>query len=121
VLIAEPVRPLDGIEHMPLPVVFSHIAKRGGNTALRCNRMRACREDLGNAGRLEARFGHAHGGAQTGTASTDDNNIIGMVNNGISRSHGMSLSLKRDTENGENRGCSDENADKSDRDLRCEL
>src|SRR6476469_8439225 len=31
VLIAEPVRPLDGVVHVPLPAVLAHVAERGGD------------------------------------------------------------------------------------------
>jgi hypothetical protein len=41
ILVAQPVRPLDGVVHVPAPVVLAHIAKRRGNAALRCNRVRA--------------------------------------------------------------------------------
>lgn len=36
-------------------------------------------EDLGDAGGLEALFGHAERGAQTGVAGTYDDNVIGMA------------------------------------------
>ena len=35
VLVAEPVRPLDGVVHVPAPVVLAHVAERGGDAALR--------------------------------------------------------------------------------------
>src|SRR6267154_569896 len=39
VLVAEPVRSLDGVVHVPAPVVLAHIAERGRNSALRRHRM----------------------------------------------------------------------------------
>ena len=46
VLIAEPVRTLDGVVKMEAPVVFAHVAERGGDTALRRHGVRTRREDL---------------------------------------------------------------------------
>ena len=49
VLVAEPVGALDCVVHMPTPVVFAHVAKCSGNAALRGNRVRARRENFGDA------------------------------------------------------------------------
>ena len=46
VLVAEPVRPLDRVVHVPAPVVVAHIAERGGDAALRRDGMAAGREHL---------------------------------------------------------------------------
>ena len=46
ILIAQPVRPLYGIVHVPAPIIVTHIAECGANPALRSNGMAACREDL---------------------------------------------------------------------------
>ena len=59
VLIAEPVRALDGVVHVPAPVVGAHVAERGGNAALRRDRMRARGEHLGDAGGLAGRPGRS--------------------------------------------------------------
>jgi hypothetical protein len=40
ILVAQIVRPFDGVVHMPVPIVFFHIAERSGNTTLRRHRMR---------------------------------------------------------------------------------
>ncbi len=54
VLVAKPVRALDGVIHVILPVVaFAHIVQRGADTALGGDRVRACREHLGDAGRAQ--------------------------------------------------------------------
>ena len=50
VLVTEPVGALDGVIHVPAPVVSAHIAERCGNAALRRHRMRTGREDLRDAG-----------------------------------------------------------------------
>ena len=56
VLVAEPVRPLDGVVHVPAPVVRAHIAERRGDAALRRDGVRAGREHLGDAGGAQARL-----------------------------------------------------------------
>ena len=56
VLVAEPVRPLDGVVHVPAPVVLVHVAERRRNAALRRDRMRAGRKHLGDAGGAQARL-----------------------------------------------------------------
>ena len=64
VLVAQPVGALDGVVHMPAPIVRPHVAERGRNAALGCNRMRARRKYLRDARRLEACFGSAQRGAK---------------------------------------------------------
>ncbi len=46
VLVAEPVRALDRVVHVPAPVVVAHVAERGGNAALRGDGVAAGREHL---------------------------------------------------------------------------
>src|SRR5690625_5202689 len=36
ILIAQPIGALDGVVHVPVPVVFAHVAERRPDTALRC-------------------------------------------------------------------------------------
>ena len=90
VLVAQPVRPLDGVVHMPLPTVFAHIAERSGNATLRRHGMAAGREDLGNAGGLEPPLGEAERCAQSRTAGADDDDVIGMIDNRVCLTHGAS-------------------------------
>ena len=78
ILIAEPVGPLDGVKHMPLPVIFPHIAEGGGDTALRRHGMAAGRKHLGDRRRFQSGRRHAHGRAQARAARTDDNHVIFM-------------------------------------------
>ncbi len=79
VLVAQPVRPLHGVVHVPAPVILAHIAQRGGNAALGCDGVRAGGENLRDAGRLQAFLGGAQGGAEAGAACAHDNNVKGMV------------------------------------------
>ena len=83
VLVAQPVRPLDGVVHVPAPVVLAHVAERGGDAALGGNGMRAGGEDLGDIGGLQPRLAGAERGAQAGAAGADHHHIVGMVDEGI--------------------------------------
>ena len=79
VLVAEPVRPLDGVVHVPAPVVRVHVAERRRNAALRGDRMRAGRKHLCDAGGAQARFAAADHGAQAGAAGADHDDVVGVV------------------------------------------
>ena len=79
VLVAEPVGALDGVVHVPAPVVLAHVAERGGDAALRRDGVRAGRKHLGDAGGAQARFAAADHGAQPGAAGADDDDVIGVV------------------------------------------
>jgi hypothetical protein len=79
VLVAEPVRTLDGIEHVPLPVIRRVVAERGGDAPLCRHGVRARREHLGDAGGLQAGLGAAHRGAQTRAAGADHHCVIGVI------------------------------------------
>ncbi len=52
VLVPKPIGALDGVVHVPLPVVRPHIAERGGDAALRGDRVGTGRKDFGDAGGL---------------------------------------------------------------------
>ena len=85
VLVAQPIRPLDGVVHVPAPVILAHIAEAGRDAALGRHSVRAGREDLGDAGGLQARLGAAEGGAEAGAAGADDDDVelvIGKFVNG---------------------------------------
>ena len=83
VLIAQPVRPFDGVVHVPAPVILAHVAQRGADAALRRNGMAARREHLGDAGGFQTSGAHAERGAQAGPAGADDHHVIGMVHHVI--------------------------------------
>ena len=83
VLVAEPIRPLDRVVHMPAPVVGPHIAERRGDAALRGDGMGAGGEHLGDAGGAQARLAAADHRAQARAAGADHHHVIGVVDNGI--------------------------------------
>ncbi len=79
VLVAEPVGALDGVVHVPAPVVLAHVAERGRDAALRRDRVRAGRKHLGDAGGLEAGLAAADDGAQARAAGADHHDVVGMI------------------------------------------
>src|SRR3546814_20007707 len=78
--IAEPIGALDGVLEMPLPAVRRHIGQGCGNPTLRGDGMRTRREDLGDAGCLEALLCHAERRPEACTARADNADIVGMIN-----------------------------------------
>ena len=81
--VAQPVRPLDGVEHVPLPAVGPHVLQGGGDAALGRDRVRPRREDLGDAGGLQALLGHAERGAQPRAAGADDDDVELVIDIGV--------------------------------------
>ena len=75
VLVTQPVRTLDGVEEVVMPVVFAHVAQRGTDTALRGHRVRAGGKHLGQHGHVQAGPGQAQRGLHAGAASTDDDDV----------------------------------------------
>src|SRR5690606_34446416 len=89
----QPVRPLDGIVHVPLPGILAHVAERGGDAALRRHGVRAGRKDLGDAGDLQPLLGGAERGAQTRAARADDDDVVFVIDEFVS-SHGRDQAPK---------------------------
>ena len=120
VLVAEPVRTPDRIEHVPAPIVLFHIAERGADAALRGDRMAARRKDLGDAGRVQAGRDHAEGGSQSGAAGAEYDDVEGMVDDLVSFGHHWLLVTEKQFEDGEDarasedhHGCADEEASRN--------
>ena len=77
VLVAYVVRALDGVVHVPAPIVLGIVARDGaGDAALRRDRVRARREDLRQHGGLESRARQFKRGAHAGTATANDNSVV---------------------------------------------
>ena len=87
VLIAEPVRTLDRVVHVPAPIVGLDIAERGTDAALGADGVAAGREHLGDASGLQSRRGHAKGGAQSGAAGADDDDVIVVIGDVVGLRH----------------------------------
>jgi len=91
ILVAEPVRPFHRVVHVPAPVVLAHIAERGRDAALGCDGVTAGREDLCDAGCLEAAGCAFERGAQARAAGPHDNDVEGVIGNRIGGGHQMTI------------------------------
>ena len=91
ILVAEPIRSLHRVVHVPAPVVGAHIAERRGNAALRRHGVGAGGEHLGDASGAEPRLAAADHGAQARAAGADHHHVIGMVDDRI----GAAIDLDR--------------------------
>jgi hypothetical protein len=80
VLVAQPVRPLDGVVHVPFPGILAHVAERGGDAALGRHGVGPGREDLGDAGDLQALLGGAERGAKARAPGADDDDVVFVIN-----------------------------------------
>ncbi len=79
VLVAEEICALDGVEHMPAPVIGAHVTKSSIHAAPGGDGVRAGREELGDGGGLQTGLTTADCGAETCAAGTDDNDIDLMI------------------------------------------
>ena len=79
VLVAEPVRALDGVVHVPAPVVLAHVGERGADAALRRHGVAAGGKHLGDAGGGQSGLGQSQGRAQAGAAGADHHHVIGVI------------------------------------------
>ncbi len=91
VLVAQPVRPLDGVVHVPLPAVLAHVGQGGRDATLSGHGVRAGREDLGDAGDLQALLGGAEGGAQAGAPGADDDDVVFVIDKLVCSHGGIRL------------------------------
>jgi len=78
ILVDEVIAALDGIEHVPDPVVFLDVAERGSDTALGGSGVRAHRIELADDGDVAptSQLGGCH---QPSTTSTDDDGIEAVI------------------------------------------
>jgi hypothetical protein len=75
ILVAEPVRALDRVIHVPEPVVLGHVGERGTDAALRRDSMRARREHLREHGDRQPGFGELQRRAHARAAGADDDRV----------------------------------------------
>ena len=87
VLVAQPVRPLDGVVHVPAPVVLAHVAQGRAHAPLRGHGMAAGGEHLGDARGFQPFLRHAEGGAQAGAAGAYDHHVVFMFDEWVGRAH----------------------------------
>ena len=79
VLVAQPVRSLDGVVHVPAPIVLAHVAERRGDAALGRDGVGAGRKHLADAGGAQARFAAADHRAQARAAGPDHDDIVAVI------------------------------------------
>src|SRR5690606_26362401 len=91
VLVAQPVRALDGVVEVVAPVVRAHVAQRGRDAALRGDGVRAGGKHLGDAGGAQALLGKAEGRAQAGAAGADHDHVVLVFGDLVGVAHGRSL------------------------------
>ena len=75
---AQPVRALDGIVHVPAPVIFTMLPSDAAIPPCAATVWTGSGR-LGDVGSLQPGFGQAEGRAQAGAAGADDNHVKGMV------------------------------------------
>lgn len=79
VLVTEPVGALDGIVHVPSPVVLVHVAERGVDATLGGDGVGSGREELGDASRVEAGLSQTEGGTEARATGAYDEGIVFVV------------------------------------------
>lgn len=94
VLVTEPVGTLDGVVHVPSPVVLGHVTKSCVDTTLGGNGVRSGREKLGDTGSVKTGLSETESGAETGTTGTNNDSIVFVVNDritlcGVERASGL--------------------------------
>jgi hypothetical protein len=70
ILVSQPITTLDGVVHMPSPVILGHVTQSGVDTTLRCDSVRTSREELGDTGSLESGFGETESSSETSATGT---------------------------------------------------
>jgi hypothetical protein len=78
ILIDEVVTTFDGIEHVPLPVVFFDVAQRRGDAALSSSGVRTWRIEFADDGNIGL-AGHLNRGHQSRATRADDDRVKSMV------------------------------------------
>lgn len=79
ILITKPIGTLDGIVHVPSPVVFVHVAQSSVDAALRSDGVGSGREELRDTGSVETGLGKTESSTETSTTSTNDEGIVLVV------------------------------------------
>ena len=77
------------VKPMPAPIIWPHVAQGGAHAALGRDSVAAGREDLGQAGSGESRFGHAESGTQAGATGADHDYVVFVFNQFICSRHGV--------------------------------
>lgn len=87
VLVTKPIGTLDGVVHVPVPVVLVHVAEGGVDPPLGGDGVGSGGEQLRDTRRLEPVLSQAEGGPQTGTTGTDDDTVVFVVDHVVLLPH----------------------------------
>lgn len=68
---------------MPPPVILGHVAESCVDASLCCNGVGAGGKELGDARCFQARLGEANGSAEACTASSQDDGIVVVIDEGV--------------------------------------
>lgn len=79
ILVSEPIGSLDGVVEMPPPVIGVHVSERSVDTSLCGDGVRAGWEEFGDDGGLQSSLGKSHSGTKSSSAGSDDDGIVGVV------------------------------------------
>ena len=82
-LVSEPVRALDGVIHVPSPVIRLHVAKGRVDASLGGDGVAAGGEELGDDGGLEPLLNETESCSEAGTSSSNDDGIVLMVDDWV--------------------------------------
>ena len=83
VLVTQPVRALDGVVHVPAPVILRHVTEGGIDTALRSHSMRTSGEKLGDTSGVKTTLSETESGTQTCTTGTHNNRIVFVLDHRV--------------------------------------
>lgn len=83
ILITQPVGTLDGIVHVPEPVIGMHVTKSSVDTTLGGHGVGTGREKLGDTSGVEASLGETESSTETSTTGTNNDSIVLVVDNGV--------------------------------------
>lgn len=79
VLVTKPVGALDGIVHVPSPIVFVHVTQSSIDTTLSSDSMTSSREKLRDTGSVETSLGKTESSTKTGATGTNNEGIVLVV------------------------------------------
>jgi len=88
ILVTEPIAALYRVVRVPTPIIGLGITEGGIDTTLGGDSVRSGGEELGNASGLIALLGETESGTEAGTAGTDDDTIVRVINNIIRAGQG---------------------------------
>lgn len=79
ILISKPIRSLDGVVHVPSPIILVHVSESSIDSSLCGDGVRSSWEELGNTSSVESSLGKTESCAETSTSSSDDDSIVLVV------------------------------------------